>query len=204
MAISKLHSQIEEWRKRLLDLSKRNRLINCKIGARAAIEVAYPEPEGVWQRVVVSNGRMTFAWKRDLLDEEDDDGSGQLSLFYEEGNDTNTKLGSLFDEPILQAWKTLRKCFPSEQSGATRIGLYEKPLVRLGEWLQNQAQVVNRLQEWIRFRETEQLLHRLNVLPVLHEVLNGEFPCEEAAQAFLARFYRVSRFAGPDVRLDYL
>ena len=87
MPITRLHDQIEEWRKRLLDLSKRNRLVNCKIGARAAIEVVHPEPESLWQRIVVNNGTMSFAWKRDLLDEEDEDDSPQLSLFIEEGED---------------------------------------------------------------------------------------------------------------------
>ena len=87
MPITKLQDQIEEWRKRLLDLSKRNRLVNCKIGARAAIEIVHPEPESVWQRIVVDNGTMSFAWKRDLLDEEDEDDSPQLSLFIEEGED---------------------------------------------------------------------------------------------------------------------
>ncbi len=87
MPITRLHTQIEDWRKRLLDLSKRNRLVNCKIGARAAIEIVHPEPESVWQRIVVNNGTMSFAWKRDLLDEEDEDDSPPLSLFIEDGED---------------------------------------------------------------------------------------------------------------------
>jgi hypothetical protein len=90
MMTTRLHDQIEEWRKRLLDLSKRNRLVNCKIGARAAVEIVYPDPELVWQRVVVNGNKMSFAWKRDLLDEEDDEkGAPQLSLFLEEGEDAN-------------------------------------------------------------------------------------------------------------------
>jgi hypothetical protein len=87
MPTSKLFNQIEEWRKRLLDLSKRNRLVNCKIGARAAIEIVHPDSEGIWQRIVVNNGTMSFAWKRDLLDEEDEDGSPMLSLFGDQEED---------------------------------------------------------------------------------------------------------------------
>ena len=87
MPTTRLQDRIEEWRKRLLDLSKRNRLVNCKIGARGAIEVVHPKPESVWQRIVVDNGTMSFAWRRDLLDEEDEDESPPLSLFIEEGED---------------------------------------------------------------------------------------------------------------------
>ena len=89
MPTTRLQDRIEEWRKRLLDLSKRNRLVNCKIGARGAIEVVHPKPESVWQRIVVDNGTMAFAWRRDLLDEEDEDESPPLSLFIEEGEDNH-------------------------------------------------------------------------------------------------------------------
>ena len=87
MPATNLHNQIEEWRKRLLDLTKRNRLVNCKIGDRAAIEIVHPDPENVWQRIVVNNRTMSFAWKRDLLDEKDEDDSRELPLFVEEGED---------------------------------------------------------------------------------------------------------------------
>lgn len=89
MPITRLHTQIEDWRKRLLDLSKRNRLVNCKIGARAAMEIVHPAPESVWQHLVVDDGTMSFAWKRDLLDEEDDEDSPQLSLFLGESKSQN-------------------------------------------------------------------------------------------------------------------
>ena len=89
MPTNRLHVQIEDWRKRLLDLSKRNRLVNCKIGARAAMEVIHPASESVWQNLVVDDGTMSFAWKRDLLDEEDKEDSPQLSLFLGEGKGQN-------------------------------------------------------------------------------------------------------------------
>jgi very-short-patch-repair endonuclease len=91
MTSTRLDLQIEDWRKRLLDLSKRNRLINCKVGARAAIEVAHPDAEAVWQQVIVNDGTMSFAWKHDLLDEEPEKASQQLSLFLDEGEDQSHK-----------------------------------------------------------------------------------------------------------------
>jgi very-short-patch-repair endonuclease len=119
MAITKLHAQIEDWRKRLLDLSKRNRLVNCKIGARAAIEIVHPVPESVWQYLVVKNGTMSFARKRDLLDEEDEDGSPQLSLFLEEGEDKSRNEGDIAEEttdkPVQSAVKRseMEECLAS-------------------------------------------------------------------------------------------
>ena len=98
MPVTRLYNQIEEWRKRLLDLSKRNRLVNCKIGARAAIEIIHPDQESVWQRIVVNNGTMSFAWKRDLLDQVDADDSPQLSLFVEEGEDKTRNKGDMVQE----------------------------------------------------------------------------------------------------------
>ena len=65
------------------------------------------------------------------------------------------------------------------------------PLARLGMWLDQQVRAVDRLQEWIIFRETEEALHKAKVLPVLHEVLSGEVAIEEAGESYLARFYRV-------------
>jgi Protein of unknown function (DUF4011) len=81
MSETNLHAQIDEWRNRLLDLSKRNRLVNCKVGATGALEIAYPSPQVIWDQIVVNDGKMSFVWKRALLDEVDVDDSPQLSLF---------------------------------------------------------------------------------------------------------------------------
>ena len=65
-----IQAKIADWRKQLLDLSKRNRLINCKVGARGAIEIEYPALTKVWQRLVLDSKTMTFVWRRDLLGEQ--------------------------------------------------------------------------------------------------------------------------------------
>jgi len=106
-----LHVQIEDWRKRLLDLSKRNRLINCKLGARGAIELEHPTPAEIWQQLVLSNGNMTFAWKQQLLGEqaEEGDASPQLSMFIEDESSDQTRkrsprteLDACRESPLLQ------------------------------------------------------------------------------------------------------
>lgn len=47
MAIDLL-GRIEEWRRKLLDLTIRNQLVSCKIGPRAAIRLEPPSPGQVW------------------------------------------------------------------------------------------------------------------------------------------------------------
>jgi very-short-patch-repair endonuclease len=60
-------SQIEQWRKQLLDTSKRNRLINFKTGRTGGIALLHPTTREIWDRFVVKSGSMIFAWKRELL-----------------------------------------------------------------------------------------------------------------------------------------
>jgi very-short-patch-repair endonuclease len=80
-------SQIEDWRTSLLDLSKRNRLISCKLGARGVLEIEHPGVDSIWEELVVRNSPMTFVWKRDLLDDEPTD-EEKLSLFAEDNEES--------------------------------------------------------------------------------------------------------------------
>jgi hypothetical protein len=62
-----IRATIEGWREQLLDLSKRNRLVNCHIGRRGALELEHPEFGQIWQTVVVEGARGVFAYKSNLL-----------------------------------------------------------------------------------------------------------------------------------------
>lgn len=59
---------IEDWRAKLLDLTKRNRLINCRIGPKAAIELLHPAPVKIWDDLVNRDSALTFALKTRLVD----------------------------------------------------------------------------------------------------------------------------------------
>ena len=74
------HARVSEWREQLLDLSKRNRLINCRIGRGGALEIEHPASKEVWRQVVVESGRPTFPRKSELLGRPEDD---DLPLFDE-------------------------------------------------------------------------------------------------------------------------
>ena len=80
-----LLGRIEEWRRKLLDLTNRNQLVSCKMGPRAAIRLEYPSPGQVWNGIL-GGADLTFAWKRELVPEANESGDDnnappQLSLF---------------------------------------------------------------------------------------------------------------------------
>ena len=68
-----LLGRLEEWRRKLLDLTKRNQLVSCKIGPRAAIRLEYPSPGQVWSGLL-GGADLTFAWKRELVPDANESG----------------------------------------------------------------------------------------------------------------------------------
>jgi very-short-patch-repair endonuclease len=80
-----INAQIDAWRALLLDTTKRNRLINFKVGRTGGIAIVHPDPGNVWHSLVTTNARLTFAWKRDLIDlppdPEEAGTAGSLPLF---------------------------------------------------------------------------------------------------------------------------
>ena len=64
---------VGSWREKLLDLSKRNRLINCRTGAKAsAVLLGHPQMEAIW-KTLIDGETLRFPWKHELLEEETDD-----------------------------------------------------------------------------------------------------------------------------------
>jgi very-short-patch-repair endonuclease len=61
-------AQIEDWRKQLLDTTKRNRLINFKAGRGGGVNLLHPDPGDLWHRLVVDDAGLTFVWKSELID----------------------------------------------------------------------------------------------------------------------------------------
>ncbi|QVL31626.1 DUF4011 domain-containing protein [Telmatocola sphagniphila] len=80
-----IEARIEEWMKLLLDTSARNKLISTKFGPRAALELLRPDAKQVWKSMLEGEAGISFAWKRDLLnDEQNDEGETDSEL---EGDD---------------------------------------------------------------------------------------------------------------------
>ena len=62
-----IDARITEWRKSLLDTTKRNRLIKFVAGRIGGINLVAPKAVDFWTRLVREYGTLTFPWKRDLL-----------------------------------------------------------------------------------------------------------------------------------------
>jgi hypothetical protein len=62
-----LETQLNEWRKSLLDTTKRNRLIKFVTGRLGGISLIRPHTSVLWCLLVRDGAELTFVWKRDLL-----------------------------------------------------------------------------------------------------------------------------------------
>lgn len=58
---------LEQWREKLLDLTRRNRLINCKLGKGGAVRLEHPEFDDVITLLINKEQGLTFAKRRWLL-----------------------------------------------------------------------------------------------------------------------------------------
>ncbi len=62
-----LDARLTEWRKSLLDTTKRNRLIKFVAGRTGGVSLRHPTAADLWQRLVLDGEELTFVWKRELL-----------------------------------------------------------------------------------------------------------------------------------------
>lgn len=62
-----IDERIAEWRKSLLDTTKRNRLIKFVAGRVGGVSLVHPKASDFWTRLICEDGRLSFPWKRDLL-----------------------------------------------------------------------------------------------------------------------------------------
>ena len=77
-----IEKAIEGWKNLLLDLTKKNRLINCPFEGRyKTLELHYPKFDSLVQEYLIDGETMVFPWKHTLtddhsefLDDDDDDG----------------------------------------------------------------------------------------------------------------------------------
>jgi hypothetical protein len=65
MTTSDIASTIEQWRGRLLDTSKRNRLISFHAGRSGGVGLAHPGAGRTWEALVAWESSMSFARRRE-------------------------------------------------------------------------------------------------------------------------------------------
>src|SRR5581483_9301299 len=93
---------VSDWREKLLDLSKRNRLINCGTGKTGAVKLEHPPLAALWQSLVCESGRFTFAWRGELLDDNGGGDDDHLS-FRPVGDEQASGLDDLRQAGALEA-----------------------------------------------------------------------------------------------------
>src|SRR5262245_56557651 len=62
-----LDARLAEWRKSLLDTTKRNRLIKFVAGRIGGVSLVRPTALDLWHRLVRAGEELTFVWKREVL-----------------------------------------------------------------------------------------------------------------------------------------
>ena len=108
----KLDTQVENWRKKLLDLGNRNSLINCSFSpSHGVVEILHPDTESVWRKLAAENeagaATMRFPWRRDLVPAP----PGQIGLEVEDGREWNPPFNDCISSP---------RCRPNDlMTGAT-------------------------------------------------------------------------------------
>ncbi|MCE9565716.1 MAG: DUF4011 domain-containing protein [Planctomycetes bacterium] len=60
-------ARLAEWRKSLLDITKRNRLIKFAAGRIGGVYLLHPSASQLWKSLVSEGESLTFAWKREIL-----------------------------------------------------------------------------------------------------------------------------------------
>ena len=89
----KIMQKIADWQERLLDLTNRNRLINCpepKTDGRVqrhSLLIKYPESSVLWTKLSDSDETISFPIPPDLYKNEQE--KPQTELFYEKEQTTN-------------------------------------------------------------------------------------------------------------------
>jgi very-short-patch-repair endonuclease len=71
--MSALDKRIDKWKNRLLDLGKRNRLINYKETKRSNIKIISPDLEELYTKIVINEQALEFPFPRNDEDEDTED-----------------------------------------------------------------------------------------------------------------------------------
>lgn len=94
----KLQNSIEQWKKRLLDLGKRNRLVNFRESKRSSVKITSPSINELWKHIVINEKELVFPYAK--LIGYDDEGKELYERIINGDAETN--------KPIEELQKTLK------------------------------------------------------------------------------------------------
>ena len=89
----KLHNRIETWKKLLLDLGKRNRLINFKEGKRSNVKITTPSYEDLFEQIAVHEREIVFPYASTV--QVDDEGEETYDVIIKGNVETSKSIGDL-------------------------------------------------------------------------------------------------------------
>lgn len=98
-----LDARIEEWRSKLLDTSKRNRLISLNLGRADAVKLVYPSAETLWLKLVDQGESVTFPKKLYLAGRSPEEVNDNWDQEFPTPLDGETDEKSLSDRVDLQS-----------------------------------------------------------------------------------------------------
>lgn len=120
MANALLNKKIDHWEHQLLDLGKRNRMINYRETKRATLKLTEPSFEELYRRLVTNEETLTF--QRSVDRETDTRTYAILSLLEAVGNPIPVSVGEIKTElSILERRKTLQ-----QMRAKTRLAMEEQ------------------------------------------------------------------------------
>jgi hypothetical protein len=114
MAASKIEARIAEWKRRLIDLTRRNRLLFFTSTRSSTLNVIEPSPEEVFQRLVVDEKPWMFFIPPEEEDEEDQGESGNnldlplMTAGFESGQSSPNRPARKANELICRAKEARR------------------------------------------------------------------------------------------------
>ena len=79
--MGKIDVKIEDWKNKLLDTGKRNRLINYKETKRSNINIVSPSAENLFDQLVIKEKHLSFSYPQDFLFddlENEDENEGEV------------------------------------------------------------------------------------------------------------------------------
>lgn len=109
-----IDSRVDAWKKKLLDLSKRNRLLSYRDTKRGSIRIVAPDALTLWKDFVEDENPIIFSYINDEMEEEDDNGESEPRLTIVGGNvETNKTLPE--QQKTLRSLRNKARSFINEQ-----------------------------------------------------------------------------------------
>lgn len=108
----KMDSRVDAWKKKLLDLGKKNRLLNYRDTKRGSIRIVAPDPLSLWQTFVEDEKPIVFPYINEEAELNSDDDGDSFEVIK---GDVETNKTPSEQQKTLRALRNKAQSFISEQ-----------------------------------------------------------------------------------------